>query len=174
MAKKTNTTKISPKEVSLAIIINLLHQGINNLHRENLIAAMHDLGFENFSVRTGGFETILENFELNRERALTKAVNLLEGRGFDLDKIKELDMGFYLDEDAHEEDGDEEEEEENDDEEDEEEAPAPKKSSKKAAPAKKSKKVVEDEDEDEEEEEEEAPKKSKKAAPAKKGKKGKK
>ena len=124
MAKKTNTTKISPKEVSLAIIINLLHQGIKNLSRENLIAAMHDLGFENFAVRTGGFETIMENFELNRERALTKAVNLLEGRGFDMDKIKELDMGFSIQEDeaVEEEDGDEEDEE------------APKKS-KKSAPA---------------------------------------
>ena len=125
MAKKTNTTKISPKEVSLAIIINLLHQGIKNLSRENLIAAMHDLGFENFAVRTGGFETIMENFELNRERALTKAVNLLEGRGFDMDKIKELDMGFSIQEDEGEDDDDQEVEEE-------EEAP---KKSKKSAPA---------------------------------------
>ena len=126
MAKKTNTTKISPKEVSLAIIINLLHQGIKNLDRENLIAAMHDLGFENFAVRTGGFETIMENFELNRERALTKAVNLLEGRGFDMDKIKELDMGFAIQED--------EDVEETDEEDDEEEEEAPKKG-KKSAPA---------------------------------------
>ena len=126
--KKVDASKVSPKEASLILIINVLNNCVTNVTRENFIAAMHDLGFPQFNIRTGGFDNILENFETNKERALTRAVNLLEQRGFDIEKIKNLDFGLFSE--AEEIDADEEEEEE-------EEKPA--KKSKKPAPVKKGK-----------------------------------
>ena len=123
--KKVNAAKVSPKEASLVLIINILTNAAENVTRENFIAAMHDLGFPQFNIRTGGFDNILENFVINRDRALTRAVNLLEQRGFDIEKIKNLDFGIFPEVDAEIE------------EEEEEEEVKPAKKSKKSAPVKK-------------------------------------
>ena len=159
---RKNAGTVSHKEASLILIINVLNNIEGHITRENFNAAMNDLGFSQFNVRKAGFESIMENFETNKGRALTKAINLLEARGFDIDAIKELDFGLFPA--PADSEGDDEEEE------------TPKKGKKSAPakkeekPAKKSKKVVtEDEDDEEEDDEEE----EEKPAP-KKGKKGKK
>ena len=157
MAKRSGAvaSKLTPKEVSLCIIVKALNDVSESLTRESLIEFMHSAGWPQFNVRTGGFDNIMENFETNKERALKRAVTLLEARGISLKDIlaAELALGSA----AEGEEGDEEEEEE-----EEEEAP---KKGKKAAPAKKGKKAKdEDEDEEEDDDEEEAPKKGKKAS----------
>ena len=158
MAKRSGAvaSKLTPKEVSLCIIVKALNDVSESLTRESLIEFMHSAGWPQFNVRTGGFDNIMENFETNKERALKRAVTLLEARGISLKDIlaAELALGSA----AEGEEGDEEEEEE----EEEEESP---KKGKKAAPAKKGKKAKdEDEDEEDDDDEEEAPKKGKKAS----------
>ena len=160
MAKRKGSvaSKLTPKEVSLCVIVKALHNVSENLTRENLISFIQEAGWPQFNVRTGGFDNIMENFETNKERALKRAVTLLEARGVSLEDIlaAELVVGSAAEaEEAEEEEDDEEE--------------APKKS-KKAAPApKKGKKVVEeDEEEEDDDDEEEAPKKASASTPKKK------
>ena len=86
MAGKTSD-KLTPKEISLMLIVKGLDDLQKGLTREGLIDFMHEIGFSNYNVRSGGFDNVLEALEINVGRATNKAVTLLEGRAYSIETI---------------------------------------------------------------------------------------